>query len=63
MPLFHVQDNDRPMWVVAPTFSHALEKWAHVIAKENGYEDAGIVLAENPPLGVNHVCDDNDLLP
>lgn len=63
MPLYHVQDSDRPMWVIAPSFPEALDKWAKLIVKENpDMEDVGLVLAQNPPRGVAHVCDDDELL-
>jgi hypothetical protein len=64
MPLFHVQDSDRPMWVIAPSFAEALDKWAKVVAEENDFtEDAGLYLAENPPNGIAHICNDHELLP
>ena len=58
MSLYYVQDNDRPMWVVAPTFAIAIEKWRKVIRAENdGIEP------EDGPSGIQHICDDDEFIP
>src|ERR1041385_685774 len=46
MPLFHVQDSDRPGWVIAENFAEAVRKWETAVAKEND-GDKG-----EPPKGV-----------
>lgn len=56
MPLFHVQDQDRPGYVVADNFEHALEKWRSAMKREND-GDVG-----DEPDGVAMVCDDEDLI-
>ena len=33
--LFHIQDPDRPMWVVAVDWSAALEAWRRQVASED----------------------------
>jgi hypothetical protein len=55
MPLFHVQDSDRPLWVVAKDWSDAIQQWKQQIAHEN---DGDI----SEPQGVQYVCDNDDLL-
>lgn len=44
------------MYVVADTFTEALEKWVEFVEDENEEE------IEEPPKGVYRVCNDNDLL-
>ena len=58
MPLYHVQDNDRPLWVMADDFAHAVRKWRTVIAAENeqSFEET------EEPQGVTLICDDNELV-
>lgn len=55
MPLYHVQDDDRPMYVVANSFSHAISKWKDVIMEENDGE-------ASDPKGVCLICEDDDLI-
>lgn len=55
MPLFHVQDDDRPAYVVADDFTEAIEKWRHAVAADNDGECFG-------PDGVSMICDDNELI-
>lgn len=51
--LYEVQDDDRPMYIVAKTWTEALERWCEIIRIENELEpDEEIV-----PLGIRHVCD------
>lgn len=59
MPLFHVQDSDRPLWVVARDYIHAVQKWTAIIREENDL-DAGEECSL--PDGVALVCDDHDLV-
>ena len=54
MPLYHVQDADRPLWIVAPDWSSAIATWKLVIENENGGES-------NDPDGVSLICDDDDM--
>lgn len=56
--LFHVKDDDRPLYVVAHDWNGALEAWRTVIAAEN---DGVLGPAENP-LGIDHVCSPDELL-
>ena len=56
MPLFQVQDNDRPMYVVADDFQDAFSKWEKVIREENGGEVGEL------PLGIMYICADVDLI-
>ena len=56
--LYHVQDADRPMWVVAGTYGDAVEIWKRHIAPENKCLPADI----EDPLGISLVCEANDLI-
>lgn len=58
MPLFKVQDNDRPMWVAAANYEAALMSWSVIIASENEQ----IIADVEPPLGIQFICDDFELL-
>lgn len=55
--LFHIQDSDRPIWVVATDWQDALNKWRKLIVEENGDDEA----SANPD-GIEWVCDSNELL-
>jgi|ERR1051325_298479 hypothetical protein len=56
MPLFHVQDSDRPGWVIAENFAEAVRKWETAVAKEND-GDKG-----EPPKGVSLIADDDEII-
>lgn len=58
MNIYHIQDPDRPMWVVAPTYNDALWRWKTVIADENGctFDDV------EDPQGMAFICGGNELL-
>jgi len=58
MSLYHIQDSDRPMWVMARDYGHAVNKWKVFIAKENDMEEKDV----EEPVGVELVCEDNDFL-
>jgi len=58
MPLFHVQDNDRPLWVIAKNYRDADLAWKKVIAEENDME---IIDVENAR-GISFICDDNEII-
>jgi hypothetical protein len=51
MPLYHIQDNDEPMWVVAPSYPDALRKW-QTYHERKDYE----------PERICKVCDDEELI-
>ncbi len=59
MSLFHVQDGDRPMWVVADNFQQAHHKWAEKVAEENDCSP----LELDMPHGISFICEADDLLP
>jgi hypothetical protein len=56
--LYHVQDADRPMWVIAPSWTVALARWKILVAVEN---DMPVAEVEEPQ-GIQFVCDDRDLI-
>lgn len=56
MPLFHVQDSDRPLFVVASTWQQARDHWAGVIALENDGS------CDDEPQGIHLICEDNELV-
>jgi hypothetical protein len=56
MPLFHIQDTDRPAFVVANGYQEAVAKWQRAIAKESEIE------LVDPPRGVTMLCDDDELI-
>ena len=58
MPLFRVQDSDRPMFVFATSFQHAVTKWQFVLAVENPEDDC----MDTQPQGVEFVADDDDCI-
>ena len=55
MQLFHVQDCDRPLYVVARDWTEALAVWQWVIADENPGCD------QEQPDGIQFVAGSNDL--
>lgn len=59
MKLFHVQDSDRPLYIVADDFSAAVTRWRQVILAENEGEFEPGELPD--PDGVSLVCDDDEL--
>lgn len=58
MPLFEVQDADRPMYVVDDNYSDALEYWKEAVAIENDIPTNEV----EPPLGIRFVCGNDDLI-
>ena len=56
--LYHVQDDDRPMYVVATSWIDALSRWKEQVSAEN--EESIEETAE--PNGIARVCDDGDLI-
>jgi hypothetical protein len=61
LSLYHVQNSDRPMFVVAEDWNGAAERWAQLIAEEDccTVEELG---DDIKPDGVAMVCDADDLL-
>jgi len=59
MPLFHIQDNECPKWVVALNYANAVEKWKKKMAEENAPYDISEI---EEPQGVSYICDDEDLI-
>jgi len=57
MPLYQVEDDLRPMFVVAPTYEIALKKWNAFVAKENDCNDAYPATK-----GIVRVADDDEIL-
>lgn len=55
MPLFHVQDSDRPLFIIADDMQAAIERWRDVVE----YENEG----ERPdwPEGVHYIADDDEI--
>ena len=58
MPIFLIQDNDRPMYVVARTLAHAERLWRHVVARENDMSAQDVEM----PLGVAFICPDDEMI-
>jgi len=56
MPLYRIQDSDRPGYVVAENFKEAIEKWQFAVKEENDGDEI------DPPAGVERVCEDSDLI-
>lgn len=59
MKLFHVQDSDRPMFVVAESFQDAVDRWEALVREENHTPPNEKI---EPPSGIAFICDENDLL-
>lgn len=56
MPLYLVQDSDRPLYIVARSWSNALEQWTAVIAKENEGD------RDFQPDGISRIAGDDELV-
>ena len=58
MPLYLIQDTDRPLYVVAKNYGEAEYVWRKIVAKENE-----LTLEEiDPPQGISFICEDMDLV-
>lgn len=57
LKLFHVQDGDRPMWVIAKDWKHAADLWRELLSKENESD-----CSEEEPYGIQLVCESNELI-
>lgn len=61
MPLFHIQDDDRQMWVIAHNYQNAASEYHRQMCVENeelmidGWEP-------EPPKGIVWICDDDEIL-
>lgn len=60
MPLFLVQDDDRPMYVVAVNWQEALKGWKEFIQKEEEYDDEEMTDVE--PTGIQLLAPDDELI-
>lgn len=58
MPLYFIQDNDRPLWVVAKDYGQAAYVWKKIVAKENELPIDDV----EDPYGIQYVCDDLQLV-
>lgn len=58
MPLFKIQDDDRPMWVAAADYADAIASWFVIVAKENELPIAEV----EPPMGVQYICNNYELV-
>lgn len=56
--LYHIQDSDRPMWVVATSWSEAISLWKKLISLEN---DQALVDVEECQ-GIQLVCMSGELI-
>lgn len=58
MPLYHIQDGDRPMYVIALSWQGALTAWQNIVAREN----KGTLPFEHDPQGISFIADDADII-
>lgn len=58
MPLYEVQDGDRPLFVVATDWADALEAWRKQCVTEN----PGTEETDHDPLGVRYVSSDDEFI-
>lgn len=58
--LFHIQDNDCPMYVAAPDYVEALRRWELRMRAENEFAEGEAV---PPPYGITRVCEASEFLP
>lgn len=56
--IYHIQDADRPMWVIAASWTEALNKWKAVIGPENDMKPEDV----SEPQGIQLVCESGDLI-
>ena len=60
MPLFLVQDDDRPLWIIAPGWAAAVRRWREQVIIDSDPDDWA---DEDPePDGVQRICDDDDMI-
>ena len=58
MNLYHVQDNDRPMWVLANDYGEAVVKWKLRMAQEDQIALNDVA----DPEGVQFICYADELI-
>lgn len=58
MPLFEVQDADRPMFVIEKDYQQAIDRWAEIVADENDLLRTEV----EPPWGVRFIADNDCLI-
>lgn len=58
--LFHIQDNDCPMYVAATDYAEALRRWEAKMRAENEFTEGEAV---PPPYGITRVCEASEFLP
>jgi len=58
MPLFQIQDDDRPMYIVASDLQQAVQKWREVLDCENPDDDC----SGTQPQGIIFLASDDDLI-
>jgi hypothetical protein len=51
MSLYHIQDNDEPIWVIASSYDEAIKKWQSYHSRD-----------DVEPERVCKVCDDEELI-
>ena len=56
--LYLIQDDDRPMHVIADSWIDALERWKKFIAEENALDYTDV----DEPTGIMLVCESRDLM-
>ena len=56
MKLYHIQDPDRPMYVVAANWQDALSRWKSHIREENDGEEG------DEPSGITIIAEEDDLI-
>jgi hypothetical protein len=58
--LFHIQDNDCPMYVLARDYVTALQRWETLMREQNQIAEADPV---PPPYGIARICEASQFLP
>ena len=58
MKLFHIQDSDRPMYVIGDSWQGALSKWKKLVAEENNIHSVEV----EEPLGIALISLDDELI-
>lgn len=58
MPLFYVQDSDRPVFVIAADYNAAVDRWRVLLGKENPEANC----SDEMPDSVHYLAGDDDIL-
>src|SRR6266576_4893324 len=56
--LYHVQDSDRPMWVIASNWTEAVHLWKMHVAAENDQTPVDVPECQ----GIQLICEANELI-